>query len=145
MYHASCTRQNHVYLAGGYIPISSDSTNVQLSGRMYAYDAKANIWLTKTDMNHPRAEAVIEAVGENLILIGGGDYYITKEQVSSIEIYDILKNQWTIVDNSPGFPYDSAALWTEQIFSCWVVTITKRVTARKLCLCSTVKVKKLQF
>ena len=83
---------------------------VRLSQKLFAYDRKAGIWLTKVDMNQGRAETVLEAVNNKLFAIGGGDYLKTKTAAPSIEMLDIQENQWTIVENNPGFPCDSATL-----------------------------------
>ena len=59
-------------------------------------------------MNEARANAVLHAVHNKLFVLGGaGDR--SKVQISSIEMYDILHNQWTVVGKELGFPYGFAA------------------------------------
>ena len=112
-YHAACSDENHVYVVGGYISDNSNGNSVQLSKKCYAYSVKANIWLYKACTNYARADATLEAIDGKLFVIGGGDYHLNSIVVSSIEMYDILQNQWTIVEKAPGFPYYAASSFVE--------------------------------
>ena len=50
-------------------------------------------------MKQARAEFVLEVVNNKLYALGGGDYYLDRTKVLSVEMYDIHQNQWTIVVN----------------------------------------------
>ena len=72
------------------------------------YDYHSDVWLTKADTNEARADAVLQALDDKLYILGGaGD--LNKLRISSIEIYDILQDQWTVLEEEPGFPYSFAA------------------------------------
>ncbi len=78
---------NFVYVNGGF-SFSNDTTDT-----MYAYDIKAKLWLTKAKMNKKRCEHTLNAIGEKLYAIGGR--IVDGADITSIEIYDSLSNQWT--------------------------------------------------
>ena len=64
-------------------------------------------------MNQARAQSVLEAVAGKLFMIGGGDFHLDEFQVPSVEMYDILQNQWTIVVKEPGFPCELTASFVD--------------------------------
>ncbi len=90
---ASSASQEHrcVYISGGcprYEAVSS----------FYAYDTEADLWLSKPDMNHPRAEHLMEANGGKIYVFGGRLNCSSKGRyVEQIEMYDIISEQWTIL------------------------------------------------
>ncbi len=86
-YAASSELQGHVYVTGG--------VQRGRSARVYAFDTRARIWLTKPGMNHQRCRHVLQPVKEKLYAIGG-----TAENdvhCQSIEMYDPISNQWYIL------------------------------------------------
>ena len=101
VYHSSCSHDGLVYIAGGYIPNQHHgNTAIQVSAKLYVYDPKVDIWITRDDMNRARCEAIFEAVDDKLFLVGGGVLHATRYAVSSIEMYDVAENQWTTVVQS---------------------------------------------
>ena len=88
---ASCVLNYVVYVAGGVQKKCDDERHLMTSG-VYAYDPKGNLWLSKADMNYLYVEFVLEAVNNNLFVIGEYD----DEQVI-VENYDVDFNQWTVV------------------------------------------------
>ncbi len=86
VYSVAAETQGNIYLTGGYGGESN-------SNRVWAYDVKAKVWLTKESMNHSRSLHVLEAIGDKLYAIGGemlGD--LSADIVKSIETYDPLAN-----------------------------------------------------
>ena len=84
--HSSASYENYVFSAGGYTSdwISTD--------RLYAYDTKGKIWLSKASMNYKRAMLSLEVLGEKLVACGGA-------RALNVEIYDIADDQWTLIQN----------------------------------------------
>ena len=94
-YAASCSRQGTLYVAGGVVPKvnrpSSASAEVRTWNRLYAFDNKGELWLSKAPMNNARSETVLEAVNDRLFVLGGCRDE-EDEPVPSIEAYDIQAN-----------------------------------------------------
>ena len=84
--HSAASYGNYVFCAGGF-SVDKNSTD-----KLYAYDVVGKIWLSKASMIHQRAEFSLEAVGAKLVACGD-------EHSSSVEIYDIADNQWTLIHN----------------------------------------------
>ena len=59
---------------------------------LYAYDVVGKIWLSKAPMHYRRVSYSLEAVGAKLVACG----HIFEPNV---EIYDIVEDQWTIIQN----------------------------------------------
>ena len=64
---------------------------------LHAFDTKAGIWLTKAQMSKGRVDHSMEALDYKLYVIGGRDGH---GHVSTIEIYDIQSEQWSIMRNT---------------------------------------------
>ena len=106
--HSACAYRGFVYVAGGYVPRSTDPDAFQVSKKLFAYDSKADIWLSKADMNMARSLAVFDALNDKLFVAGGGSENATSVRASpTIEMYDIRENQWTTVveSSSENLPY----------------------------------------
>ena len=104
----SCSYAGLAFVVGGYVPQSNGSAFTQLSPKVYGYDGQSDDWFAKADMNEARAAAALHAIQDKLFVLGGaGDQ--NHVQISSIEMYDILQNQWTVVGKELGFPYGFAA------------------------------------
>ncbi len=97
MAHAAECIKDLIYLTGGFL--SSDET----SNKVFAYDVKADIWLTKKSMNHARCEHAMAAVKDNLYVFGGKELVdgndIVWNDITYIERYDIETDQWTEISN----------------------------------------------
>ena len=94
-YHASASHGDFIYVAGGYIGLGHAET----TSRMYAYDIRGNTWLTKAEMHHSRYQFCLETVNDSIYACGGRSRdYSTGE--TSIEIYSVMNDQWTILDNA---------------------------------------------
>ena len=85
-YHSAASYGNYVFCAGGY-PVVWNTAD-----KLYAYDVVGKIWLSKASMIHQRAEFSLEAVGAKLVACGD-------KHLSSVEIYDIADDQWTLIQN----------------------------------------------
>ena len=71
--HSACSHQDLVYVAGGYVSQRMNGEKeLHISGRLFAYDSKADIWLSKASMKKPRAGAVFESLDAKLYILGGG-------------------------------------------------------------------------
>ena len=57
-------------------------------------------------MHHGRAEATLAMVDNKLYILGG---CTLKGPVHSVEMYDILQNQWTVVEEGARVPYAAAS------------------------------------
>ena len=93
--HASAIKhQENIYLTGGTFQMYDYVT----SSKVWAYDMKAQVWLTKAPMNHKRTEHALQAVNDKLYVLGGRKCSNDSgEQPNSIEMYDSLANQWTVL------------------------------------------------
>ena len=85
VYSRAATLGNLIFLTGG----------LETADRVWAYDVKATVWLTKAKMNHKRYVHCLDAVGQKLYAIGGK--LIGAGDAKSVEVYDLPSNQWTIV------------------------------------------------
>ena len=94
LYSAAAEVNGNIYVTGGH----ADEASLK---KVWAYDIKAQMWLTKAPMNHRRCQQAIQALGDKLYVFGGrqvdGDRY---ENTKSTEMYDPLANQWTILLNN---------------------------------------------
>ncbi len=101
---ASASSESHehncIYMSGGCTGISKTSLETTTTPSLSAYDTEANLWLSKPNMQYARAEHVMEAFDGNLYVLGGrincspsGPY------VTQIEKYDIIMEQWTVLNN----------------------------------------------
>ncbi len=88
IYSAAITLHDHVYVTGGY---STQKT----TDSVHAYDIKAKLWLAKAKMNEKRCQHTLDAINEKLYAVGGR--IVGEEHVKSVDVYDVLSNQWTIV------------------------------------------------
>ena len=85
-YHSAAAHGDYVFCAGGY---TQDAT---YTDKLYAYDVVGKIWLTKPSMKEKRGRFSLEAVGAKLVACGG-------KLTSSVEIYDIAEDQWTLIQD----------------------------------------------
>ena len=85
-FHAAASHGNYVFSAGGC------TRDANSTDKLYAFDVVGKIWLSKAAMNRKRVLLSLEAVGEKLVACGG-------KQSPSVEIYDIVDNQWTLIQN----------------------------------------------
>ena len=93
-YHAAAAHGDFIYVAGGYIGLGHAET----TPRMYAFDISGNMWLTKAEMYHSRYQFSLETVNDNIYACGGRSRdYSTGE--TSIEVYSVMNDQWTILEN----------------------------------------------
>ena len=94
-YHASASHGEFVYVAGGYIGMRVSDT----TPRLFAFDTRGNLWLAKAEMHHSRYQFCLETVNDHLYACGGRSIdYNTGE--TSIEVYSILEDQWTVLENA---------------------------------------------
>ena len=113
-YHASCSHQDTVYVAGGYTSSQNPEGTIQVSGKLYAYDFKEDTWTSKANMGTARCEAVFEAVDDKLFLVGGGVLHSTRYAVPSVEMYDTDVNQWTtVIETDPSTLMHAAASFVD--------------------------------
>ncbi len=91
-YAATAELNGNIYLTGG------EPNYESASNKVWAYDIKAQIWLTKAPMNHSRCYHAAEFVDEKLYVIGGSKInHYRVQSIKSIEMYAPLLNQWTIL------------------------------------------------
>ncbi len=105
VYASAAQLQENIYLTGG-IYLDDDEGESTLN-KVWAYDMKAKVWLTKAPMNQRRFHHVLEAVDNRLFVTGGRmSINADDDNAKSIEMYDLLANQWTILLNNA---YDNHA------------------------------------
>ena len=110
VYHSSCSHQDRVYVAGGYISSQNPEGTIQVSAKLYVYDLKEDTWTSKANLNEARCEAVFEAIDSKLFLLGGGVLHSTRYAVPSVEMYDTEVNQWTtVIESDPSTLMHAAA------------------------------------
>ncbi len=80
---AACTLNDLMYVAGGQLE------EKVWSKKMWAYDVKGDVWLTKTGMSKDRPNPIMKTVSDKLVL--------TDTHFNSAEFYDCELNQWTVV------------------------------------------------
>ena len=83
-FHSAASHGNYVFCAGG------NSVDEFASDKLYAFDVVGKIWLSKASMIHKRSHFSREAAKAKLVACGG-------EEAASVEIYDILEDQWTVI------------------------------------------------
>ena len=105
VYHASCSDKEILYAAGGYTPNHRQDRAV-VTPKLYAYNTRAGIWLALNSMHHGRAEATLAMLDNKLYILGG---CTLKGPVHSVEMYDIVQNQWTVVEEGARLPYPAAS------------------------------------
>ena len=91
MFHAAASHGNYVFCAGGCSQSPGSDTATPME-KLYAWDMVGKIWLTKASMKRSRALFSLEAVGEKLVACGG-------KHSPDVEIYDIVDDQWTLIQN----------------------------------------------
>ncbi len=102
----ACSVFDTVYISGGEF---TDYTGViELSNRLYAFDMKAGMWLSKTSMMNPRAGHSMEAVGDTIYVLGGDDY--ADPDTTTPEMYDVVSEQWSLLDGKKPPPYSWAGV-----------------------------------
>ena len=85
-FHSAASHGNYVFCAGGY------TRDVEFTDNLHAFDIVGKIWLSRASMNKGRRKFSLEATGAKLVACGG-------EEVSSVEMYDIADDQWTLIQN----------------------------------------------
>ena len=100
-FHATCAYKGLVYIASGSMSEENSHTG-QASNRLYAYDFKAGIWLSKSNMTEARSNGIYQAYDNKLFLLGGRSNLKTMPQsaATSVKVFDIQQNQWTTVVTS---------------------------------------------
>ncbi len=94
MYSGATTLHSSIYVTGGVDPGGLDGV-LSTVAKVHAFDIKANLWLVKESMNHPRCQHVLEACEDRLYAIAGR--VIGGENTTSIEEYDPIVNQWSVI------------------------------------------------
>ncbi len=89
VYPGVATSGNIAYVTGGI------SSTGETRCSVFAYDIKARLWLTKTEMNHRRCFHCLDAVDEKLYAVGGREF-VAEFDVTSVDVYDTITNQWTV-------------------------------------------------
>lgn len=95
---------NCIFVIGGSYDISLDSEDVHPFG--FRYDPLASEWSTLKPMNFDRCRFSLNRLGESLIAVGGfseGIFDRLEDQaVASVEKYDMLRDEWTLLKPMPG-------------------------------------------
>lgn len=84
------------YIAGGH---KAGAYNV--TGTVDVYDVATNTWSTIAPMPHPRGDARVAVVGDNLFFCGGEDVDLSTFQIgyayNNVDIYNTVTNTWTSI------------------------------------------------
>ena len=86
-FHSAASHESYVYCAGGS-SLYENTTN-----KLYAFDVVSRIWHSKASMNRKRTLFGIESLDGKLVACGG-------KRSPNVEIYNILEDQWTLIQDS---------------------------------------------
>ena len=93
VYGVACQLEGRIFLTGGYSGSVSDGG--ETLSKVWEFDVKGKIWLTKAPMNEKRCQHVLEALNGKLYAVGGRE--IGGEKCCMIEEYDVSTNQWSVL------------------------------------------------
>ncbi len=91
---ASCSVGMIIHVCGG---ISPSGNGIPETNKHYEYDVSASLWLRKASMRNARSGHVMEVVQNTLYVFGGENL---DRNVETVESYDCLSNQWTVIQNA---------------------------------------------
>lgn len=104
-YDCAATHLNgNIYCNGGNVK------NYMKSNKHYAFDTVEEKWSVKTSMQYQRSCHVLEVLDDKLYAISGTSEYIDK----SIEVYDTLTDQWTLLSCQPLHVLDEDSLYDSE-------------------------------
>lgn len=103
---------NFLYRTGGYDESVCSSVGV------YRYNPRYRNWIQLANMNEPRVSHAICASEDQIFCIGGIDHTVGElgdedTILSSVEVYDVRENQWTLLTNLPTGSYNQAAAFED--------------------------------
>lgn len=99
--HVMLEIENKLYVCGGWIE-ETQAENRRLVDTIDVYDPHTRIWKVVTTIPTPKYHAGIVAVETKIYIIGG--FYADSKfdrASSTIEFYDILKDEWSNLDRYP--------------------------------------------
>ncbi len=108
---ASCSVGRMIHVCGGMTVLEDTK---QTTNKHYAYDTAASLWVTKPAMLVGRCGHVLEAVDSVLYVFGGKDE--TNTPAISIESFDIVSEQWTVIQDATFGGVFSSGLVSGDIF-----------------------------
>lgn len=99
--HVMLEINNYLYVCGGWIE-ENDAENRRLVETIDVYDPHARTWKIVTSIPTPKYHAGIVAIETKIYIIGGfyADSMFDRAS-STIEFYDIEKNEWSNLERYP--------------------------------------------
>ena len=92
-FHAATSHGNSFYIAGGYVGPGQSETTAEV----YSYDVQGNVWLSKAQLHEGRSMLCLAYVCDSIVACGGIAH---NEAKTSVEVYSVLENQWTTMQNA---------------------------------------------
>ena len=89
VYSAITNNEGKIFLSGGY------NDQSETMKKTWAYNAAGKVWSALADMNYHRCKHVLESLDDKLYAIGGE--VVGDSLRASIEAYDTIADQWTVV------------------------------------------------
>ncbi len=102
---SGCPADGRIYVTGG---LKQERHSRGEVADVYAYHLKAGIWIARPPMNNARAHHFMETVGQKLYVVGG-KLRDRSTTVKTIEEYNTLQEQWSIV-KAPEFIISSTRM-----------------------------------
>ncbi len=97
---AAASEHGKIFTTGGCTYIL-DARSV--TARVFQYDLKGDVWLTKQPMKNARCDHILEAFDHLGQICTVGGMLLDGTPVRPIELYDPMKDQWTtLLENGPG-------------------------------------------
>ena len=98
---SACSTNGLVYLSGGLI-LSGDPNSA--SHKLFAFDPKAKLWLSKRRMLKARVGHRMEAIGDQLYAMGGNTESLYNQgnpfQINDVEMFNIHTEQWVLLNST---------------------------------------------
>lgn len=108
--HAMLVIDNKLYVCGGWCD-DPTSDNRRLVETIDVFDVETRAWQTVTGIPTPKYHAGIGAVGSRIFIIGGFYADAMFDRASStIECYDIERDEWSNLDHYPQNTWESSSV-----------------------------------
>ncbi|XP_066268842.1 kelch-like protein 31 [Branchiostoma lanceolatum] len=95
-HQAAVVMDNFLYVVGGEDQYDASNQAKHSVNTAVRYDPRSNTWVQLAHMNERRTHFHVNAVSGRLLAVGGRNAGGT---LSSVEMYDPAKNEWTYVSN----------------------------------------------
>jgi hypothetical protein len=94
---ATCCVGSDIYVMGGNI--NQDFTQRRSCRLVEKYDALTDTWTEMTPMYYVCANHCATLVGKKIYVIGDGNIMEHSTNLNHLQVYDIMKNTWTVLNS----------------------------------------------